>query len=461
MGTADNHPVTINKEAKFEHNELFFSITDKESTILSGNDVFVRISGYERSELIGRYHNIIRHPDMPRIIFKTFWEYLNAGKPIVAYVKNRTKEGGFYWVLGAVFPLDDTFVSIRIKPNSPLFEAAKELYFKLLMAESGGGMEESARLLPKLLSDLGFDSYDHFMNDALLQELEGRKSVTRTFAPDRVLDAHTLSPVHRRLLLAYTHSEKLMNEYDGWFEKIGMFTQVKTMFAEKGLLMRDLARDIVFLSLNASVSSYKVENGGETFGVLAHNIRTTAKENDVLIGEIHAVVDDLTGSLNEMVFAVAGMRIQIEMVTYFVEETISKEGRIDTIGLGNNMCALVALVREYTNQSRDLQRQLNQKIMEIIDRLDHLEKQIMYLGYIQTYGIIEAAGSRDESARFGVIFSQLKTLIRDTSAEVEAMQKMGRKFHSENQQMMEKSHVIDRLLGDLHDEVATTKQMEG
>lgn len=461
MGRADNHPVTINKEAKFDTNELFFSITDKESTILSGNDLFVRISGYAKSELIGQYHNLIRHPDMPRIIFKTFWEYLNAGKPIVAYVKNRTKEGGFYWVLGAVFPLKDTFVSIRIKPSSALFTAAKELYFKLLMAESMGGMEESALLFPKLLSDLGFESYDHFMSGALLQELEGRKGVKRNFAPDRILTAQGVSSLHRRLLVAYGYSEKLMNEYDRWFEKIDMFVQVKTTFAEKGHLMRNLARDIVFLSLNASVSSYKVENGGETFGVLAHNIRTAAKVNDVLIGEIHTVVNDLTDALNEMVFTVAGMRIQIEMVTYFIEETVSNEDETEISELSRNLCTLVALVWEYTQQSRRLRQKLNEKNREIVECLDTLEKQIMYLGYIQTYGIIEAAGTQDESARFGVIFSQLKTLIRDTSEEVEAMQKMGREFYAENHAMMEKSHEIDRLLDRFSEEVTMIKPMEG
>ncbi len=87
------------REAKFEIDELFFSITDQASTILSGNEVFVRISGYKKEELLGQFHNIIRHPDMPRVVFKMLWDHLKRDKPVVAYVKNKTKDGGYYWVL--------------------------------------------------------------------------------------------------------------------------------------------------------------------------------------------------------------------------------------------------------------------------------------------------------------------------------------------------------------------------
>ena len=83
----------VPKEANFDLQELFFSITKKDSSIVAGNETFTRISGYSRDEIIGQIHNIVRHPDMPRVIFKLFWDYLQANKPVVAYVKNRTKTG--------------------------------------------------------------------------------------------------------------------------------------------------------------------------------------------------------------------------------------------------------------------------------------------------------------------------------------------------------------------------------
>jgi len=446
------------KEAKFDINELFFSITDQASTILSGNEVFVRISGYTKEELIGSFHNVIRHPDMPKIIFKTLWEYLNADKPIVAYVKNQTKEGNYYWVLAAVFPLTDRFISIRIKPSAKVFAATKEFYFKLLMAESRGGMEESGTLFPELLKGLGYDDYDHFMGAALLDELKERQIlVSKVEINENYQEA---SPSLQKLKIVHGDSRELMDQYDAWFDKIELFTAVKSMFEEKGHKLRELARDVVFLSLNASVSSYKVENGGETFGVLARDIRFNAKENDTLIADIDTVVQQFSDTLNEIVFSVSGMRLQIEMVTYFIQEVSCQNSYIQIPELIDNICTLMALVVAYAEKSKHVQVKLDQQIQGALKYLDQLEQQMMYLGYIQIYGIIEAAGSHDESVRFGVIFSQLKTLVQETADEIEMMQKMGENFSAENRFLIKKSEGIDILLNRLREEMLSIKKME-
>ncbi|MDD2829877.1 MAG: PAS domain-containing methyl-accepting chemotaxis protein [Sulfuricurvum sp.] len=429
------------KEAKFDNNELFFSITDHASTILSGNEVFVRISGYSKQELIGQFHNIIRHPDMPRVIFKTFWDYLQAGKPIVAYVKNRTKEGGYYWVLAAVYPLDNRYISIRIKPNTKLFALAKVLYRQLLIAEERGSMEESENILAEFLKTHGYGNYDQFMDDALLMELRERQSnVSKRVIKE---DENESSALLQKLKMTYGYSRELMSQYDAWFEKIDLFTQVKSLFEEKGEKLRELARDVVFLSLNASVSSYKVQSGGETFGVLASDIRFNAKENEALITHIDHIVQHLSEGLNSIVFSVSSMRLQIEMVTYFIQEVTSQKGEIQLSELIENISDLMTLVAQYSDKSKQVQTELDQQIHEVLKNLDQLEQQMMYLGYIQIYGIIEAAASHDESVRFGVIFSQLKTLVQETSSELESMQKMGRNFSNENLRMTEKSKVIE------------------
>src|SRR4051812_39423368 len=89
-------------EQPFEVDELFFSATDRKGIITSGNSVFVRVSGYGRDELVGRAHNLVRHPDMPRAVFQVLWDYLEAGRPIAAYVKNLAKNGNPYWVVATV-----------------------------------------------------------------------------------------------------------------------------------------------------------------------------------------------------------------------------------------------------------------------------------------------------------------------------------------------------------------------
>ena len=124
-----------NKERQFDLSELFFSVTDHKGHILVGNDIFTRISGYTREELIGQPHSIIRHPDVPRAVFKLLWDYLEAGKTIAAYVKNMAKDGCYFWVIALVMPCPGGYLSVRMKPISPIFELAKEVYADILAVE--------------------------------------------------------------------------------------------------------------------------------------------------------------------------------------------------------------------------------------------------------------------------------------------------------------------------------------
>ncbi len=449
--------MAIDKEAAFDRDELFFSITDTKGTILSGNNVFVRISGYTKEELIGKPHSIIRHPDMPRIIFKMLWDYLHANKPIVAYVKNKTKQGGYYWVLAAVFPLGDHYISIRIKPHTKLFVAAQELYRTLRMAETTNGMEESAKILLVWLEKLGYGNYNHFMVDLLLQELQERKVTISSCLREN--GSQSLSPLFSKFKITHGYSTALMREYDIWFEKMDRFNHVKLSLEEKSLLLRHVAREIVFLSLNASVSSYKVETGGETFGVLARDVRNNAKENDSLISQIDTIVREVSTSLDEIVFAVAGMRLKIEMVIRFIEEVMCQEDLFIT-EVRQNMCDLIALVVEQSDKSKGVQQKLNGQIGEVLHYLGQLEQQMLYLGYVQIYGIIEAAASRHETVSFEGIFSQLKTLIESASTEIAAMQKMTERFRGENKFLMDKTEGIDRLLNYLREEIILIKNQE-
>ena len=451
--------MSIDKEAQFTIDDLFFSITNTEGTILSGNNIFVRISGYTKEELIGKPHNIIRHPDMPQIIFKMLWDYLDADKPIVAYVKNRTKQGTYYWVLAAVFPLGEHYVSIRIKPHTVLFTAAEELYRTLKGVEIADGMEGSAKILPLLLQKLGYENYDQFMSDALLQELQERQhTVSSGHLSTNV--SESCSSLFLKLETTYGYSKTLLEEYDQWFEKMDSFNHVKSMLEGKSLLLRHVAREIVFLSLNASVSSYKVETGGETFGVLARDVRNNAKENDILISQIDTIVREVSGSLSEIVFAVAGMRLKIEMVTNFIEEVMFQEEGASMSEISQNMCDLIALVVEHSDKSKGIQQKLDEQIGEVLKYLDRLEQQMLYLGYVQIYGIIEAAANRHETVSFEGIFSQLKTLIASVSTEIVAMQKMAEHFRGENRLLMEKTEGIDRVLNHLRHEILLIKNME-
>ena len=90
--------IPLNEEIKLENKRYLVSETDAKGVITYCNDYFTEISGYSREELIGQQHNIIRHPDMPKVIFKLLWERIESGKNVNAVVKNLAKNGKYYWI---------------------------------------------------------------------------------------------------------------------------------------------------------------------------------------------------------------------------------------------------------------------------------------------------------------------------------------------------------------------------
>ncbi|WP_416886573.1 PAS domain-containing protein, partial [Marinospirillum sp.] len=93
----NNQPITT-QERLFSADEALISTTDLKGIITHCNDAFEKISGYTRAELIGQPHNLVRHPDMPAAAYERMWSYLKAGQPWMGLVKNRCKNGDFYWV---------------------------------------------------------------------------------------------------------------------------------------------------------------------------------------------------------------------------------------------------------------------------------------------------------------------------------------------------------------------------
>ena len=97
--TLKKKPTPTNIEIVLDPKKVIISKTDKKGVIQYANDYFIEISGYSEEELLHKPHNIIRHPDMPKVVFKILWEKLHKGENIYAVIKNFTKNGDFYWVV--------------------------------------------------------------------------------------------------------------------------------------------------------------------------------------------------------------------------------------------------------------------------------------------------------------------------------------------------------------------------
>ena len=160
-------------ERHFDRNDVIVSKTDTKGIITYANDVFLELAGMTEAQAIGAPHSVIRHPDMPRAVFKLLWDTLLQGEEIFAYVLNMSSNGDHYWVFAHVTPTFTVdggitgFHSNRRVPEKAALEAVKPLYASLKAIEDrapdrASGLQASFDAVLKLLRDKGM-SYDEFV----------------------------------------------------------------------------------------------------------------------------------------------------------------------------------------------------------------------------------------------------------------------------------------------------------
>lgn len=174
-----NMPVT-STEIVFDDNQFMLTKTDTKGMIIFANQDFVKISGFSESELVGSSHNIVRHPDMPVEAFADMWRSLKAGKPWTGMVKNRTKNGDFYWVEANASPILENnqvigYLSVRRKPSRQQVDIAASAYrlFK-------DGQAKGLTILDgKVVSDASFNKLKNKLGDlSVTQKILGIVSLS-------------------------------------------------------------------------------------------------------------------------------------------------------------------------------------------------------------------------------------------------------------------------------------------
>ena len=167
----DITPTAVEKVMR--EDDFIVSKTDLKGRITYANSVFMRLAKFPLEELLGAPHSIIRHPDMPRCVFKLLWDTIQAKEEIFAYVLNMAKDGDHYWVFAHVTPSFDAkqniigYHSNRRKPDPAQIEKVKPLYAALLAEENRhdsrkDGMLRGYDMLLNLLREKGQD-YDEFI----------------------------------------------------------------------------------------------------------------------------------------------------------------------------------------------------------------------------------------------------------------------------------------------------------
>ena len=155
-------PTPIDEEIPLDPKRYIVSETDAKGKITFCNDYFREVSGYSEEELIGHPHSIVRHPDMPKVVFKLLWQTISQGKNINAVVKNLAKDGRYYWIFTEFESRTDTdtgeiigYHASRKKISKHVIEVIAELYAELLKIEQQESVEASEKYLVSFLKEKG------------------------------------------------------------------------------------------------------------------------------------------------------------------------------------------------------------------------------------------------------------------------------------------------------------------
>ncbi|HAZ12237.1 MAG: hypothetical protein A2X86_03280 [Bdellovibrionales bacterium GWA2_49_15] len=325
--------IPVDSEREFGIHEMFFSTTDYKGVITSGNEIFERVSGHSHETLIGAPHNIIRHPDMPKVVFKLLWDTIQSGKSISAYVKNMAADGAYYWVLATVFPINGGYLSVRIKPTSALFKNVPGIYAQVLEDEKKNGVESSGKLLLKILSDAGFSGYDSFMNRALVLEIKERS---------RGLVDATAKFADRAFLRI--------------FEKLESFAELSKILTASFQQMKLSFQGLRALSLNMSLSACHLGKTANTLAVVADSFQKFSLDTEQEVAKFQNILQEVRMSLRASEFKSASACLQHQMIAFFETETkaLGDSSNDRTKQLHDLSSTLIRECRKMLEQTHDM-----------------------------------------------------------------------------------------------------------
>ena len=413
----NNLPI-LNQEYSFPPGQTLVSTTDLHGNINYCNPVFIEVSGFTREELIGQPHNLIRHPDMPEEAFRDMWETIKGGRPWSAMVKNRRKDGSYYWVRANVTPLMEGtqpigFMSVRTEPLRADIDAATALYARM-RAEKAQGQ----RVLRLYRGQLRVDTPAGRLKTALSLRLAGKLAMT----------AGILG------LVGFGVGALVVSSLGGGIWLAALATSVVCALAGgwvlSGLSITPLHNLVSFSNRMAAGDLTQTLKGsgndamGELSGALnqlnvnlqsiVRDARTGVDNMSVATQEIAAGNDDLSNRTESQASSLQQTAASMEQITGTVRQSADSAAQAaqlaahaDTVTRrgGDAVLDVTRTMRQITESSN--------RIGEIIQVIDSIAFQTNILAL---NAAVEAARAGDQGRGFAVVASEVRALSQRTAA---------------------------------------------
>lgn len=391
-----NLPVT-NQRKTFTPEQRLISVTDTKGIITDCNDAFVAISGFSREELLGQPHNIVRHPDMPAAAYATMWSYLKQGKPWMGLVKNRCKNGDYYWVDAYAMPITEKgqiigYESVRTCPKEQDVERAERLYQQINQGGKTLTLPDTAVTIIAITLGLFFTAW-------LVSGLE----LAKWLAIAGLLTLATLYQLRRH---------KLFSELDVLLP--GAFQDPLAVQSYTDDHSATGALKVSILSERAHLAAMLTRIEGAAKSV-AHD----SERGLVLMQRANTEIDRQQAETMQVATAMNQMSTTIAEVAHHVTDTAAQADKANQLADQGNQIAEVT--RNSIEKLRDTVASIGRSVTEVSEQTGRIAKAAQLIEQIadQTNllalnAAIEAARAGEQGRGFAVVAEEVRNLAQRT-----------------------------------------------